>query len=203
MYAPLLAGQSRLVPRLDLFCMGALALVPRPGPFCVVAVAWARPRGCLPAFVSRGCCVEGLLRLGPARRAVWRWVAPPGSWYFAGQGSTALLVGGVALSGAAVEGCWSSDEGSLVGVRVQQGVCGAAVPGRGRLPCASARGSWRQGASYSTRGRRAASQMCRTISVVVSVLANMASGTHQDHQCLVHPGLRLLRLGVVRDCARD
>ena len=28
-------------------------------------------------------------------------------------------------------------------------------------------------------------------------------GTHQDYQGLVHPGLRLLRLGVVRHCAHD
>ena len=29
------------------------------------------------------------------------------------------------------------------------------------------------------------------------------SGTHRDQQCLVHPGLRLLRLGVVRHCVHD
>ena len=41
------------------------------------------------------------------------------------------------------------------------------------------------------------------MSVVVSVLGGLALGTHQDNQCLVHPGLRLLRLGVMRNFAHD
>ena len=35
------------------------------------------------------------------------------------------------------------------------------------------------------------------------MLGGLALGTHQDNQGLVHPGLRLLQLGVVRNCAHD